>query len=931
MSSPTEVTVTPHSIQNRYAEWLQHHNQSQALQPYQMEVSLDHLELTECYMLVFPVHYCKRIEERLKEVNDNQWNQEFQNVRWSSLRKMIMLDHGVSFFSEYSKRDKRFRVFAEEMVPLQQIIRTLREWHLQELKEPLGDLDLGGWEWIQISISEEMIQHRAYGFLPSLLHRLFCRQEHVIDGMNGNKPLRFHHVIKDTASTSVLSEPVWVECYLGPAGKAEKIAKRVFGDSSLTRFIKKKNNYFIELPISYELQTSLITKPFHPGSFFINFSVSLKRYAYWDVHNDLQYNGSASILIQMPSRYEDHNCSIMAETKLTKKGGAFNLRTETEYEIIRRFDRESGKVTFESFLALPYDHMRNDRDAEYRLFITYNTQYLEPSNMPIQAGIGLQERHKAFLTFADHFKMKIIETHTGNSATKLRLNRETLPYSPFIETTECHIDIWDHEEKMLFNNAISYWIQMHLLKDNKTYSVEDWSEAIQSELLFANAEAKKKNVSIHYHSANVNSHFSVVLSLKEFANRIKRTKDPFIASVSIDDTYTIVDFILAQHHLSVHFRFQTQGNITAAMITEESTRYGRIVPIVGQETKMERTTEIQTILQERNTNRIALIHIPPYHLMERSLRVGDPKDLIRQEFLNAGILTQFINNIDQRNPEFRLRSAVMDLFKHNGFYPKKLFENGWNENEIWLGVFSVKGIRENISHVVMTRIEYGKPPLFTLLNDSTIGETSTIWLETTDFLIFLRSKTSRSSATQQTIGTNCKGAIEDLISADKDIFAVFDYNLRFSTFPFLRNDSLSHQYKPLGITRDNVHFFRYNDSDEVPNADVIGINRKTGAIEITLQSGFYWDVSESLFYSMAAKSDSMKLENQLMKEDYPDTWIAKPNAREMIVLGEPDSERRKALCKKLHIMRNCLTTFTKEAADPLPFMYKTMIEKYLGH
>lgn len=931
MSSPTEVIVTPHSIQNRYADWLQHHSQSQALQPYQMEVSLSQLELPECFMLIFPLEYCKRIEERLIKLNDNRWDQEFQNARWSSLRKMIMLDHGVIFFGEYSNRDKRFRVFAEEMVPLQYMIRTLREWHLQELKEPLGDLDLENWEWVSISISEEMIQHRAYGFLPSLLHRLFCRQDHLIDGMNGNKPLRFHHVIKDTASTSVLSEPIWVECYLGPAGKAEKIAKRVFGDSLLTRFIKKKNNYFIELPISYEFQTSLITKPFHPGSFFINFSVSLKRYAYWDVRNDLSYNESASMLIQMPSRYEDHNCSIMAETKLAKKGGAIKLKTETEYEMIQRFDRENGKISFESFLALPYDHMKNGRDAEYRLFITYNTQYLEASTMPVQAGIGLQERHKAFLTFADHFKMNIIETHKGNSATKLRLNRETLPYSPFQEITECHIDIWDHEEKSLFNSAASYWIQMHLLKDYKTYSVEDWTETVQSEMLLSNAEAKKKSISIHYQSANVNSHFSVVNSLKEFANSTKRTKDPFIASVSIDESHQLVDFILAQHHLSVHFWFQPQGNICAAMNTEESTRYGRVVPIVGQETKMERITEIQTILRDRNTNRMALIHIPPYHLLDHALRVGDPKDLIRQQFLNAGILTQFINNIDQSNPDFRLRSSVMDLFKHNGFYPKKLFENGWSENEIWLGVFSVVGIRKNIRHVVMTRIEYGKPPLFTLLNDSDIGETSTIWMETTDFLVFLRSKTSKSSATQQIIGTNCKRAIEDIICMDKEIFTVFDYNLRFSVFPFLRNDLLSHHHKPFDFTYENLHFFRYNDSDEVPNSDVIGMNRKTGVIEITLQSGFYWDVCESLFYSMAAKSDSMKLENQLMKEDYPDTWIAKPNAREMIVLGEPDGERRKALCKKLHIMRNCLTTFTKEAADPLPFMYKTMIEKYLGH
>jgi|UPI0003B7B8E5 hypothetical protein len=917
----------------------------------------------KCESLLVPREFIKLIQMKTEEKYSDQKSEgesrsHFRSAKWKSLGKKLFLDHHAVFFMEnqfyelyksyLNQKEYIPYLYADERIDSRYIMESIKIWYKQEFQEELSlhfNLD---WETLFISSVVENDTNIIYRLLPAYLHHDFCKREHVIAGLNNNQQLKFYHCIKEDGTTSCVSELVWKDTKA--TSKKEQIlaGKILFGEEL------DKQSKSISLPFSYEIQCKVVTKPFQPDNKFINISSNLKRYVYWDISKDksMSWEGGLTCLIAGNALFEHHSKNACVEVKLVNEKGILQVKSQTELALFNELYKENFSLS--DFVNQPYPYLKQKSKGNW-IAPVYNVQYFSGENMLVEQGIGLQERNEIFLHVCQLFGFKPEGLLKRENAS---VTRSQLPYHPTQNQWSIEIEVWDTKEKTVFykvGESFGRWLEV----DSEIFVFNQFDheelEILNRQPLEkkpSNPKKERKNPSYYKYKVfeirNPKIVDDVINAIRAYFNKEQETKtkerrtELFIISQlnlkdSMDQPYHRFYILTPNQEITLIFSWKDIGDLTNELYHKapENGKKKKIAESYAEDLRIQEA-EVALKKHKRAEPIGAIINIPDYH-KNHITKMVDPKKALRKGFISQKRITQFVNG-EHRNKHPYLAS-IEDVLKDTAIYPEKLY-SVWKPGDVWIG-FDQIDLKLNNSKkpvLVACKIPYGEKPMYAFVYEGT-------WYPLQKMMNLMSNKShleklftdhkSANAEESNALKDKYSKLVRNLLDAEmtdenknKQFYIVFSAALRNRLLKEMQNGSLSVEAKPFGLCGENVVVYRYNDSTEVPMADVLTIKEKK--VEVTKGSGLYFTEDCKIFYSVGAKSDAdPKDKLNLNKEDAPHKAISRQIPREIIVLGEPDPEKRKSYAKLVHRIRNCTITFNKEISEVLPIHYIHVLKKYI--
>ena len=340
--------------------------------------------------------------------------------------------------------------------------------------------------------------------------------------------------------------------------------------------------------------------------------------------------------------------------------------------------------------------------------------------------------------------------------------------------------------------------------------------------------------------------------------------------------------------------------------------------LMVSEDKKERISEIVELVYEEvesNTQRIALIDIPSYHSEEDGKQL-DPKQVIREAYKCCGILTQFINGYDAEKDNYKLQSALLDIYYSTGFLNSEFYEKKY-DNKVLLGIDLIPGC--NIKIFVISKIENGTTYYKLYKMDKWVKADELVYLLDKE-RIDKHIKNLRFSKRDE-LEIWIYDVIQDVIdSTQNEVYIYCDATLRKRYWTFLTNKKFNTDELKVLDESNKIFFIRINSTDEVPDYNIGNVVR--------MAKGLFSNDYKT-FYMVGKRSDTIQINLKWNKYESPDTLLLKQRLSEMVILGG-DENKRVDIAKESYFMRKLIPTYDSEVSLPLPMYVIKRLTEYIN-
>lgn len=351
------------------------------------------------------------------------------------------------------------------------------------------------------------------------------------------------------------------------------------------------------------------------------------------------------------------------------------------------------------------------------------------------------------------------------------------------------------------------------------------------------------------------------------------------------------------------------------------------------EVKKERINRIKEMFgnEEPNKLRGIIIDIEPYHSIKGYENL-DSKNIVRNTLRRCGIISQFINYIDEadvkKDSDHKnkatnidiILSTVKDLISALGFQESDLYNENLKNKDILIGINKLS-TSNNDTRLVISKIENGRT-YYRMYPDK-------IWSESTKFICNLNNQLIQNSKmdlnTKNRIGVEnwIKDCITEVLENRRKVYCFVDCVLRNNLWSYIKNNEFKN-FENLDIpNKDYLRIIRINDTDEVADFfiydDKDNINKRTGIFK----------GENKTYYLVGQKPNGDQESNYLTKCDKPNTPIKRQTLYEINIQGAKSEEERDSIAKLTQKLRNMNITYKKESSEPLPLYCISRISEYI--
>ncbi|WP_346868162.1 MULTISPECIES: pPIWI_RE module domain-containing protein [unclassified Clostridium] len=379
-----------------------------------------------------------------------------------------------------------------------------------------------------------------------------------------------------------------------------------------------------------------------------------------------------------------------------------------------------------------------------------------------------------------------------------------------------------------------------------------------------------------------------------------------------EDSIKISSIILGLEVIEKRY-FTSQGiEVIFRLLDSDVTRQ-----LMVSEDKKERLSEIVEHVYEEvesNIQRIALIDIPPYH-SEKEAKQLDPKQLIRVAYKSCGILTQFINGYNSEKDNYKLQSALIDIYYATGFLNSEFYEKKYDD-KVLLGIDLIPGC--NVKIFVISKIENGTTHYKLYKTDK--------WIKVDELIYSLDNeridkhiKDLRFSKRDE-LEIWIYDVIQEVIdSTQNEVYIYCDATLRKRYWTFLTNKKFNTDELKVLDESNKIFFIRINSTDEVPDYNIGNV--------VKMAKGLFSNDYET-FYMVGKRSDTIQINLKWNKYESPNTLLLKQRLSEMVIIGG-DENKRVDIAKESYFMRKLIPTYDSEVSLPLPMYVIKRLTEYI--
>lgn len=353
------------------------------------------------------------------------------------------------------------------------------------------------------------------------------------------------------------------------------------------------------------------------------------------------------------------------------------------------------------------------------------------------------------------------------------------------------------------------------------------------------------------------------------------------------------------------------------------------------EVKKERINKIQESFQTENSNKLRgmIVDIEPYHGIE-GYEDLDSKNVVRNALRRCGIISQFINYIDEVDVNIEsssinkkkatdintILSTAKDLISALGFHESTLYNNMLKSNEILIGIGKIS-TSNNDTRLAISNIENGIT-YYKMYPDN-------IWTESTKFIFNLDNKSIQKSKmdlfNNNKIGFESwiKDSIAEVLEKRRKVYCFVDSVLREKIWSYVTNGNLN-KFSELDIpNKEYLRIIRINDTEEVADYFIYD-----GKDNINKNAGIFKSDKET-YYLVGQKPDTDKKGKYITKCKSPKTPLKRQTLYEINIQGAESEEERDSIAKLTQKLRNMNITYNKESSAPLPLYCISRISEYI--
>ena len=345
------------------------------------------------------------------------------------------------------------------------------------------------------------------------------------------------------------------------------------------------------------------------------------------------------------------------------------------------------------------------------------------------------------------------------------------------------------------------------------------------------------------------------------------------------------------------------------------------------ETNAERINKIKEVFDKEDPNKLKgiIVDIEPYHNIKAYKKI-DSKNVVRNGLRRSGIISQFINYVDESDDKKEytkidtILSTAKDLISALGFQESSLYSNELKNNDILIGINKLSTSNYD-TRLVMSKIKNGNM-YYKMYPEK-------IWIESTKYLCNLNNSLIQNSKiksdNKSRIGFEnwIKDCLAEALQSGKKVYCFVNCVLRGGIWSYIKNNEFN-KFETLDIpSKENLRIIRINDTDEIPQYYIYdgndNINSKTGIFKS----------ERNTYYLVGSKHDGNKVAKYTTKCSNPAKPIKKPTLYEINIQGSSSEEEADSIAKLTQKLRNMNISYKKESSAPLPLYCILRISEYI--
>lgn len=619
---------------------------------------------------------------------------------------------------------------------------------------------------------------------------------------------------------------------------------------------------------SYVITFKIVTNCEYPEKIFLNIYTGIKvwlckpLFDYDENKNYIKKNQGHSVYV-----YKENDCIVNTKKKFVRL--MYGRGDGLSYKFKNYSDRQLAKqleLDLLPAISNPNDYNSFDKPSNQIILLTNNKQ-----NEMVKYGSGLPERSEVFKIFLNRFPELKLRERLKQIKSKKKLTGSKKMALKNIKR---------------FNNQQNGFEYINIEKDNFFYKCPPIYISKNEQFIF------------EIYTENAKLIDATIEFLKEILSLNKSIKK---------DTYTSCD------GYEVIFKLKN-GAISRGLTKEE------------QKDKDIRKREVINGFKKDNyktKNILSLIDIYAFHdSKNKEIKNQDPKKILRKAFKEQARITQFINNFNPEEKDYKIKlvNAIYDLLSGAGFLDSNYIEYNFNE-KILLGLSAVKN--SNGKLIVLSKIEDGQVryKIYRLCDEKWYSIYEILpKISFCDVNPILKNKIDKNHFHFWIIKE-----LNDININSKECYFFFDASLRYKVWSFAMNSKLDVDSLRL-LYEKQIKFIRINTTNEIPEYNIFknaddteGINKNKGLFTI----------NNSVFYSVGGRPDSQKsVRTYSTKPENPKKMIAKQRLVELISLSG-DEDENILIALQCHSLRMLNLTFDVSTKYPLPIYLNNRFGEYL--
>ncbi|WP_028776102.1 pPIWI_RE module domain-containing protein [Shimazuella kribbensis] len=302
----------------------------------------------------------------------------------------------------------------------------------------------------------------------------------------------------------------------------------------------------------------------------------------------------------------------------------------------------------------------------------------------------------------------------------------------------------------------------------------------------------------------------------------------------------------------------------------------------------------------------------------------DPKNALRVSFRELGQLTQFIYPENEKNPEHRSKSVLLDLLSDLGMFTNNLKKADQKKNWLFISAFTTNKY-SNQNRVLLSKYNDGVVS-FRIEGDDGVWRSLPELITEKDGLTRSLSVSNLAQQKESFI----EKSIVDVLKQQSGIwYVLFDRMPLSRLYPSVQDKHLiSGNWKfnrpELQNQRGRLRIVRMTTGEYVSDYH----NRVVGK-DYCFDTGLFIS-HDGVYYSLSQKSDTAQVATLFTKVTNPKEPIVQPNLVEYLSMGNEweETEIEDAITQ-LHYWRRANLTFNKHTIYPAPLHRVFTVGKYI--